>query len=569
VFFSKNLTGTPRAEGEFMLTHRSPHLALLFVTACSGGPDAIEESSGIIDPRTDPTASQGSEQLDFSGTELRRLSRTEVRATLSALFPSLKPNDELIRALPDDSSTPFDNDSTQQVPTRKLIDSVRQLAEDTQSRALADATVRAQLVPCKPAGAIDDMCLHQFVKSFGRRALRRSLSGDEIGNYVKVGSSIGAAEKDFNAGVGRIIASMLQDIEFLYRVEVAEPLGEGTVGVLSDFAVATRMSYLLWGTSPDDALLDRAEAGKLRVAAERREAATAMLSDARARAQVGRFHAAWIGYDTSLPQTSAISPELRDKLRKETDALIERVVFEKKGQWTDLFRADETFIDDALAKHYGDISPPGSTTATWTKYGSSQRRGILGHGSLLNVANKFADTSPTQRGKMIRERLLCSPVPHTPPELKVNTDQPPAGGGKCSSDRYRTVLANPSCSGCHKNMDTVGFGLERFDLAGKFRKTEPTGTDCPIDGQGSFGDGSTDRAFSGPGELGNILVTGGGLETCLQQRVFEFTMGHPKAGSDETTASAMLAYMKNNGGRLDALLVEMVAAPSFALKTLR
>jgi hypothetical protein len=543
-------------------------LVLAFGLGCSDGDDLLSEKSNRPEDRVDPSVAPGSEALGFSETPLRRLTRAELKATINSIFPGVGLSDELFRALPDDSDTPFDNDATGQAANRKLIESTFLLAESTQARVLENPMMRSALYQATPKGVRDDALLMVLTKKLGRRVLRRPLTEEEVAGYVARFAPFGEMENRFEAAVGRVIASLLQDVEFLYRLEspVSPPDSANRVAI-SDFAIATRMSYLLWGTCPDDALLDRAEAGSLHSSAGRRAVATEMLKDAQAQAQVARFHAMWIGYESSLPQTSALSPEMRGKLRSETDTLIRSVVFEKRSAWLDLLRADGTFIDDALATHYGDMPAPGSAEPKWTLYGDSKRRGILGHGAVLNVANKFADTSPTQRGIMVRERLLCSPVLQTPPDLKVNTDQPPSGN-KCKLQNYHQVLAQGACGGCHKQMDPIGFGLERFDLSGKFRVNEPAGPDCPIDGKGTFSSQGKDTAFEGPGELANALIASGEVEACLQKRVFAFSMGRPEAASDAETLKAMQTFMNANQGRFDSLLVEIVSAGSFSSKTI-
>jgi hypothetical protein len=245
--------------------------------------------------------------------------------------------------------------------------------------------------------------------------------------------------------------------EFLYRVEIGRPVS-GRPGLfrLTDHEVGTRLAYFIWGSTPDDALLDLADARGLSTPEAVRAAATRLLADPRARARVDRFHALWLGYH-QLPH----SADLTTAMRTETGALIDRVVFDERRPWTDVFTSGETYVDATLAELYGLPAP--AEGFAWTPYpaGTGERRGILAHGSFLSVAGKFGDTSPTQRGKLIRERLLCESIPPPPPN--VNVDQPPESPtSTCKYDRYEAHRANGSCSGCHSQMDPVGSGSEQI-----------------------------------------------------------------------------------------------------------
>jgi Protein of unknown function (DUF1592)/Protein of unknown function (DUF1588)/Protein of unknown function (DUF1595)/Protein of unknown function (DUF1587) len=533
------------------------------------GPGSADGPGNAADPSKDPTATPGSQAVDVSATPVRRLNRREYIDTVRDLLPGVAVDVTLLNSLPEDSSAPFDNDALSQAASQRLIESTNRLAEDFATKATVAGDSRTKLLGCTPAGNSDDACLGSFVKRFGSRVLRRPMTDAERDDYVSRFSPDGAAQKDFYVAVRSVVSALLQDIEFLYRVEAGEAIaGKPKEFALGDFAVASRLSYLLWGTMPDDALFDRAAKGQLKTAVERRSTAEAMLQDPRGKAQVSRFTAMWFGYQTALPNAQGLSDSLKTKLRAETDALVNKVVFESKAPWTDIFRATETFVDDELAKHYGDITAPGSATAKWTSYGKSQRQGILSHGSFLTVSAKFADTSPTQRGKVIRGRLLCTPPPPTPPELNVSTDSPPASAGKCKLDGYRAISKQAACVGCHKSMDGLGYGLERFDQAGRYRTQEAAGTACPIDGLGTFVSGGKEVAYSGPAELSNNMANEPALELCLDRRVLAFSNGRPVSSTDDATSlDGLKAIRVASGGRLDRMLIEIAGAPSFATKT--
>jgi hypothetical protein len=489
----------------------------------------------------------------------RRLSRDEYDNTLRDLL--LDESRSGFAKLPEDVLDPFDNDYTTQQPSGILVETAETLAFEAAARLVADAAKRDQVIGCVPAGADDQACLRSFIVSFGRRALRRPLTSDEIDQYLAF-SALSLEANDFYVGAGMVIAALLQDPEFLYRIERGEPV-RGRPGLyrLGDHEVGTRLSYFIWGSTPDDALLDLADGKQLRTPEQVRAAAERMLADPRARARIDRFHAMWLGY-YKLPH----SPELTTAMRTETQKLVERVVFEEGRPWADIMTSKETYVDAQLAQLYGMPAPAGGG-AGWTTYaGPGERAGLLSHGSFLSVAGKFGDTSPTQRGKLIRERLMCQVVPPPPPN--VNVDEPPQSTptSTCKVDRYAQHRNDGSCFDCHNQMDPVGFGLESFDQMGRWRATDNDDASCMISGEGQlYGLAPDPVPFKGPAELGTLLIDSGVLEACLVTQLYRFAMGHRERRDDADLIDA-LAHSFLETRRLDALVIELVSAEAFGYR---
>ena len=484
----------------------------------------------------------------------RRLSRAELDNTLAdVLGITTRPASQL---LIEDEYAPYDNDYTLQRASQALVDGLQSVAEEVARAAVSNPTTRARLVPCAPSGPGDAACFRQVIQSVGQRLFRRPLRAEEVEAYLTLQTVAASANPtlatDFYTAVELFLRSVLQDPEFLYRIEVGTPLGAG-VAALDPFEVATRLSFLISGTTPDDALLVEAARGTLLEASARRAAAVRLLADARSRLQLHRFHAMWLGY-RSIPHPA----ELAQGFAAETNALIDRVVFEGDQSYLDLFRLNETFVDAKLASHYGLPAPLAG--AAWVTYPDAGRAGILSHGSVLSAFSKFSDTSPTQRGILVRARLMCLEVP--PPPANVDVDQPPGDPqALCKADRYAEHRASPSCAACHDQVDPVGFGLERYDMAGRFRVHEADLPSCAIDGRGELpGYGS----FSGPAELGQKLIESRLLDACVVQQYLTYASGRRLEASDKAASDALLASFRAQNHDLSSLILDWVTSPEFA-----
>lgn len=486
---------------------------------------------------------------------LRRQSIAELRSTLASIVGATPEElDELVAPLPADTETPFDNDYRDQDPSLPLVEGSVSLAEGLAARIAADPARRDALLGCTPTGPSDVECLRAFVERFGRLALRRPLSADEVDEYAVF---IEAAEEDgdFDVAFELALQALLLDAEFIYQVEVGEPTATQGVVALDGFEMASRLSFLLLGRGPDDALLDRAEAGELDSRAGVAAAAEEILAAPEAVAQVQRMHAMWLSY-ADLP----IEPDLAASLRTETDKLVERAL--QDGDWTGLFTAEETWLDPLLADHY-DMTLPGGE-AGWVEYPDVRRGGLVSHGSFLASGMKsgFPDTSPTERGKAVWTRLLCEEIP--PPPASVDTGLPPDAGGPdaCKVDRYAPMRSEPECSGCHTIIDGIGFGLENYGPTGEWRTVEPAQQSCAIEGRGELvGSGE----FHGARALGAALVDSGKLEGCFMRSVYQFAIG--RAPLDEPADDAVIDALTHTfeaGDDLEKLLLTFVASDAFA-----
>lgn len=491
-----------------------------------------------------------------SASVARRLSRTELGNVLRDVLGD--DSGAASKLLPEDVYRPFDNDYTVQSASSALVESLEALASDVATRALLPAN-RAKVVPCTPTGPGDAACLRSTIEGVGRRLYRRPLSEEQVLAYLTLQKyateQTPGVPHDFYTAVNLVLRSMLQDPEVLYRIERGTPTGEPGISSLDSYEVASRLSFLLWGSAPDAALLDEAQAGTLTDSASRGPAAARLLADARARQQLERFHAMWLGY-RAIPAAA----DLASAFSLETNKLIERVVFDQPSSYLDLFTSPRTYVNAKTAAQYGLAAPAGGEG--WVSYADDKRAGILSHGSVLAAFSKFSDTSPTQRGIFVQTRLLCNKV--APPPANVNVDQPPAAGDNvCKLDRYDAHRTLSSCKTCHAQLDPIGYGLENYDIGGRYRTHDDEHEECVLPDKGELpGVGE----FSGPGQLARLLVGNGQLESCFLQHFMSYAVGRELRPEEAESQQELASAFESGGYDLQGLLARYVTDERFALR---
>lgn len=445
----------------------------------------------------------------------------------------------------------------------RAIEQLETAALSLSQQALADPTMRAALVSCTPSAAVDDACARRVVTSFGRRAWRRPLTTDEVNRYTAVAAQASTALMDFWNGLRFAVAGILQSPHFLYR----EELGTASAATpsqraFSGFEIATRLSYFAWGTTPDDQLLTAAEAGTLAGDAGLREQAERLVASPRAHAATEiffneLFHLADLD---DLPQLASVYPQvsatLGASMRGETLRVLEDLAWNGDGDFRGVFETRATFVNAELAKLYGLPAPAGTTFVKITLPSDGMRLGLLGQGSFLALNAHADSTSPTRRGKFIREVLLCQAIPPPPPD--VDTTLPPNSGsaGLTMRQRLEKHRTQTACASCHQRMDPIGLGLENFDGVGAFRTSEVGQT---IDASGEL-DGV---AFRDARELGVALKNHADFGACLARSVFRFATGHVETSGEEATVLALSRNLASDGYRFRSLLLGLIMSPSF------
>jgi len=354
-----------------------------------------------------------------------------------------------------------------------------------------DTPSRRRIFTCHPANAAAELpCARQILSNLARRAYRRPVTGSDLETLLTFYQSA-RNKKNFEAGIENALRLMLTNPKFLFRVET-DPTGApaGSMHPLNDLELASRLSFFLWSTIPDDQLITLASQGRLKEPAVLEQQVKRMLADDRSEALVKNFAGQWLmlrNLQSVLPDPNEFpnfDDNLRQAFRKETEMFFASIMREDRSV-LDLLNADYTFVNERLAKHYGIPGIYGSQFRR-VKLTSEERRGLLGQGSVLTVTSEANRTSPVKRGKFILEAILGTPPPAPPPNvppLKENE------GAQAQSVRARLEehRKNPTCASCHAVMDPLGFSLENFDGVGEWRTKEPGGV---VDPSGQLADGT-------------------------------------------------------------------------------
>jgi len=340
-----------------------------------------------------------------------------------------------------------------------------------------DTPSRRRLFVCRPTSADQESaCADRILTTLLRRAYRRNVTADDL-RRVRQFYEAGRAERDFDRGIQRALERVLVSPQFLFRIE-KESAGAapGSVYRIGDFELASRLSFFLWSSIPDDELLDVAAAGTLRQPEVLRRQVTRMLADPRSRSLVTNFAAQWLFLrDVETKEADVylfrdFDEGVRAAFVRETDLFVDSILRANRSV-LDLLTADYTFLNEPLAKHYGIPQITGSHFRRVTLPKGSPRRGLLGQGSILSITAYSTRTSAVLRGKYVLENLLASPPPPPPADVpSLNTER--SGKPLSMKEAMQLHRASPACAGCHAKMDPIGFALENFDALGRWRAEE-------------------------------------------------------------------------------------------------
>jgi hypothetical protein len=367
---------------------------------------------------------------------------------------------------------------------------------------------RRQVLVCTPATPDAELeCARTIMSQLARRAFRGQGTDEDVEvllDFYRQGRSAG----DFEDGIEVALRRLLVSPEFLFRIEAApDGVAENTSYPVSDLSLASRLSFFLWSSIPDDQLLELAEEGRLSDPAELTRQVQRMLADSKSGALTENFAGQWLqlrNLSTTIrpgdPFSLAFGETLRQALQRETELFFDYIVRENRSA-IDLLTADFTFLNERVAEHYGIPNVQGTHFRKVTLPADSPRRGLLGHGSILTLTSHAIRTSPVLRGKWVLNNVLGTPPPEPPPNVPALEDRKTQAKVATMRDRMSAHRANPSCAACHRLIDPAGFALENFDAIGRWRTADESFN--PIDATGVLPDGT---AFDGVAELRAALV---------------------------------------------------------------
>jgi len=485
------------------------------------------------------------------------------------------------------------------------VEQYEEAAFNIAAQAMELEAVRERILPCDPSGTDDLECVETFVRRVGRRLWRRPLTTMETEELVGLHAEAVPVTGDFHGALQYPLAAMLQSPAFLYRVEVGssiDPADPESWRMFTGWEMAERLSFFLWNSAPDDALLDAAGRGDLEDDAALAFEVDRMLDDERARRGIRAFFDEMLQLDLldHLNKDPTVfghySPEVGPAAREETLRLIEHLVFEVDSDYRELFTTRTTFIDRKLASIYAVPAPTREGFGMYEYPEDSPRQGILGHLSILAPHANESSTSATKRGAFLRETLLCGTIPEPPAD--VNTTIPsPSPTSLTLRDRVGVHLEDPFCAGCHQLMDPLGLALENFDALGRYQEDQTAvltlseenaedilaqGGSCSpmevgedeepvmlcelevdVDTSGELDGESFDDAL----ELGRLMARSPQAPLCLTRTMYRYATGHIERVGEEEPLKDLNEAFAEDGYRVLSLIREIVLHPAFRMAT--
>jgi len=433
-----------------------------------------------------------------------------------------------------------------------------------------DTPSRRKIFVCKPGSSADEpACARKIISTLARRAYRGQETEKDLQRLVDFYQK-GRSGGTFEAGVELALERVLASPKFLFRAERDPANGApGAVYRVSDLELASRLSFFLWSSLPDDPLLQLAAQNKLRNPAVLEQQVRRMLADPKAQALTENFAGQWLYLRNlrNMIPNSVDFPDFDDNLRnsfqRETELFFESVLHENRSV-LDMMTADYTFVNERLAKHYGIPNVYGSRFRRVTLPGE-ERRGLLGQGAILMVTSHTDRTSPVVRGKWILENLLGTPTPPMPANVPPLSDNNRAGNRVLTMrERMEDHRKNPVCAACHQIMDPIGFSLENFDAVGAYRTREGGTLGTPIDASGQLLDGTK---INGPIELRNALLREPEIfVSTITEKLLTYALGRGLAGADIPVVRSIVRDSAGDHYRFVSLIMGVVKSTPFQMR---
>lgn len=492
---------------------------------------------------------------------IRRLNRVEYNNTLRDLLGvDERPADEFPA---DEVGEGFDNIGDVLSIPPVLMEKYLAAAEKVLDKVFADEKLKERLLLTTNATqgkrrAHSD----RVILEFAQKAFRRPLTEEQRRQFADMRRAARSAGLSEDESIKHVMTAILVSPQFLFRLEQDPPPGE-SVRPLDDYELASRLSYFLWSTMPDDELFDRAARGELKQPAVLTAQVERMLKDPKARALVDNFAGQWL----QLRDVAKVTPDpglfpefdeaLRQAMRMETELLIMNIIREDRSI-LEFLTADYTFVNRRLARHYG---LPAVDSEDFVQVPVPKgRRGVLTHASILTLTSNPTRTSPVKRGKWILENILGEPPPPPPPNVPELEEVELLGSLREKMEQHR---ANPACAVCHQQMDTLGFGLEHFDAIGAWRDRDGR---FEIDASGELPGG---RQFAEASQLMQILAEEkrNAFCRCLIEKILVYALGRGLQSHDRCTIKQIMANLEEGGYRWSKLIVAVVLSDPFRYRS--
>lgn len=429
------------------------------------------------------------------------------------------------------------------------------------------------LVPGKPISTSDRPLAEKFVRQFGQKAFRRPLTDDETKLYTSLCLEEAARGQDFYDGAAIVIEAMLQSPHFLFRIERGGPNRQ--------FEVASRLSFFLWDTLPNNELLTAAANGELQGPNEIAATARRMLEDQQAKPAFEEFLAQWLRLDVVLSATRdrrrfrEFTAETAAAMAEETKRLFNHLAWNDQN-FMEFFTANYTFINSDLARLYS-LPAPDTDFGRVDYPADSTRSGILGHGSFLVSTSKPGETSPTARGLFVRNHFLGQEIPPPPPGVNATLPAVTESAPLTNRQRLDVHLNSEACAGCHRLIDPIGFGLEQYNAIGVFtpkmslifanrgdesRGRRPTNIELDLD-TSAYIQGVENSSFSTPKELGRLLAENPACQKSIVKQLFRYALGREETAADQPAIEDLVAKFRASGYRFKELVVALVTSDLF------
>jgi hypothetical protein len=516
---------------------------------------------GPIEPP--PVCTPG--ELSLGPAPLRRLSHVEYANTVRDLFPGITvPTRELA---PDRTVYGFENNADAQASSPVLVEQYHDSASQIAEAVVANMD---RFRPCAPptTSAAMSTCGRTIIESFGRRAFRRPLTTEEVDRFAAFFDTQLTAH-NFDVAVHLIVEAILLSPQFLYRIELGLPDSGTELVKLDPYETATRLSYLVWSSAPDEALLTAAAEGRLESGEQRATEVRRMLSDARARESMVNFHRQWLGFGRldNVNKDPAAHPsfdeDLKSAMRSESSRFVEQTIFDGDGTLRALLTSNRTWVNAPLAEVYGVQAPPPGQWAL-VELPANERAGILTQATFLASHGHAVHPSPVLRGVYVIDRILCDTI--EPPAIAVDTTPPSPEeheGPTTNRERYAEHVNNAACAGCHDRIDSVGFALENYDSIGRYRTMDGT---LPVDAKTTLTGTDVDGALEGGVTLATKLASSKQVQRCVTTEWFRFAFGRGETRDDYCAISGLDETFATANQDIQELLVAIAASDAFVYR---